>query len=498
MHAAVGDTLTIRGRYFKRGLYRNSVVFRRDGGRALFVKAQLATTKLIQVKVPAKLAQLLEVKNGGPVAGRFRLRVLAERLGKRFTPNATSPVISPARTPGAPSGPPVLGNLGGSPAPTAPPPVVTTPEADCDGDGMANSVDTDDDNDLLPDTTESQLGLDPCNADTDGDKVEDGYEYQSAKDLNDDEYQDPNQYAPYPGNRPYPNPLFKDAGVDYDGDSLTLGEEFSLWKRYGTRSLGTLLYSDGEAYSLSARLGGTGRRRPTMPAVNYPKNVAFMDWARGNGYEPVMLAVAEPWHDPANQALFDLRDDNRDGSVSDPLAPGSQPIDFTATPLPTGYLYSEATAYDLDHDGWISDDERDEDGDGLTNYDEFRGRMQPAYWNGCYASEAPYPVPYAGTSPLDADTDGDGVLDGADDQDHDDVPNLDELSRRDASGRPLQGRCKKGSGAVADPAPEKGFVNPFNPCLPYWDSRTCTRHPAFDHAPAPFSMDAQDIYYVFN
>ena len=35
---------------------------------------------------------------------------------------------------------------------------------------------------------------------------------------------------PYPEKRPYPNALFADADTDYDGDSLTLGEEFSLWQ----------------------------------------------------------------------------------------------------------------------------------------------------------------------------------------------------------------------------------------------------------------------------
>ena len=35
---------------------------------------------------------------------------------------------------------------------------------------------------------------------------------------------------------------------------------------------------------------------------------------------------------------------------------------------------------------------------------------------------------------LQADSDGDGVLDGADDQDHDDIPNVMEMSRNAASG----------------------------------------------------------------
>ena len=41
----------------------------------------------------------------------------------------------------------------------------------------------------------------------------------------------------------------------------------------------------------------------------------------------------------------------------------------------------------------------------------------------------PLPVPTPARTLDDADTDGDGVRDGADDQDHDDVPNLMELSR---------------------------------------------------------------------
>ena len=58
-----------------------------------------------------------------------------------------------------------------------------------------------------PTTSRPRSGSNPCNLDTDGDGVDDGFEYQSAKDLNDDEYQNPNQFLPYPGKRPYPNPL---------------------------------------------------------------------------------------------------------------------------------------------------------------------------------------------------------------------------------------------------------------------------------------------------
>ena len=41
------------------------------------------------------------------------------------------------------------------------------------------------------------------------------------------------------------------------------------------------------------------------------------------------------------------------------------------TTRPTGdQQHAERTYWDLDRDGFVSDDERDEDADGLTNYDE--------------------------------------------------------------------------------------------------------------------------------
>ena len=49
-------------------------------------------------------------------------------------------------------------------------------------------------------------------------------------DLNNDDYQHVNYVAPFPGKTPYPNPLFTDANIDYDGDGLDLGDEYKLWK----------------------------------------------------------------------------------------------------------------------------------------------------------------------------------------------------------------------------------------------------------------------------
>ena len=55
MTLSIGQTLEIRGKYFIRGRNKNSVAFKRDGGKAVFVKAKVGTTKLLRVTVPTKL-----------------------------------------------------------------------------------------------------------------------------------------------------------------------------------------------------------------------------------------------------------------------------------------------------------------------------------------------------------------------------------------------------------------------------------------------------------
>ena len=506
MTVAVGETLEIRGRNFVRGRNKNTVVFRRDGARAVFVKAQVGTAKLLRVTVPDKLQEFFGLRNGEPVSTRFRIRVLSKKFSKSFTSMSRSPLVLPPR-------PPV----------TTPP--AAEPDGDCDGDGLLNKADSDDDNDalddatekslgldvckgdtdgdevpdrfefdcdrngvlnrdqadddsdLLDDTTETQIGTDPCSADTDGDGAEDGYEYQSARDLNDDEFQDPNTYLPYPGKRPYPNPLFADSGVDYDGDSLTLFEEQELWKytytttKTDTRTLTDMSYSDGRQYSRS-RLIASGahanRHEPTLAADGYDKHEQFLAWTRAAGYRNVQLDEGFPWwaHDLVRNS-YGLFDVDRSGFESN----------------------SERNYFDFDLDGYLSDDERDEDADGLTNFDEAHGAMLPGYWSSCYEIEKPYYVSYAGTSVVDGDSDGDGVLDGADDQDHDDIPNLMELSRLAAS-HYFDGKSECHPIDDLDPkAPRHpdayGRVNPFNPCLPAVWSRTCTTHPSEDSG-APF------------
>lgn len=356
----IGSDLTIVGRHFLPGKGRNTVVFLREGAPAVFLKAGRATRTRMTVRLTSKLGRYLIGRNNGEQGPtRFRLRVLSQRFGASFTPRKLSPVVLPHEQPrGEPreAGPPApvcsLATAGAA------------PQADADGDALVNAL-------------ELQIKTDPCAADSDGDAIPDGYEYESALDYN-------TRALPYPGKRPYPNPLDpSDANTDYDSDGLTLSDEHAAWVLYG-RSSFPLLYSDGTQTS-----GG-----------------------------PVQVTPATRWAD-------------------------------------------------MNRDGFLTDDEKDVDGDGLTNWDEAHGRMTPPWWIAAFPSEAPYPLPYLQTIWLDPDTDGDTLVDGLDDVDEDGYANAAEVDRI-SSGL---------------------WVQPFNPCLPDPESRTCALHPPFENPYPPFRLN---------
>ena len=349
LRLGVGETLTIRGKNFRPGKNRNWVVFQRARARAVFVPVDTATATKLTFVVPAKLLPFLARRGGQSVPTRFSLRVLSRRFARQATPRRLSPVIGPVpagKKPPAQTGDCING-------------VPTGRAADSDRDGLSDSL-------------ERTLKTNPCNADSDLDGVTDGYEYESALDLN-------SKALPSPSKRPYANPLYADAGVDYDGDGLTLMDEFSAWVRYGGARF-PLTYSDG-----------TQNTR------------------------------------------------------------GPQPV-----PPSAPYL-------DLNGNGSLSDDERDVDGDGLGNWVEAHGPLSSqAWWSAIYGAEQPYGVSFAGTDWLDADTDGDALVDGLDDQDHDGYNNITETRRGPY------------------------WVNPFNPCLPDPNSPTCSLHPPVDSPWPPF------------
>jgi hypothetical protein len=234
--------------------------------------------------------------------------------------------------------------------------------------------------------------------------VQDGFEYQSALDLNRTVLQGARPPIPYPGKRPYPNPLFPDGGTDFDGDGLTETDEHGLWLKYGNHAF-PLNYSAGMQTTV-----------PT-PAPTTPE-LLQLDTAGGGG--------------------------NR-------------------------------------NDGWLSDGERDADGDGLGNWDEAHGRMTPDWWPATFSGKPPtkketrYTITWPATELTDPDSDGDGVLDGPDDQDHDGLSNQFEVAR------PYNWLTTYVSEEFTGAPPNPwARVDPFNPCKPVW-STTCHEHPPFDY-----------------
>jgi hypothetical protein len=125
----------------------------------------------------------------------------------------------------------------------------------------------------------------------------------------------------------------------------------------------------------------------------------------------------------------------------------------------------EQANLDMDGDLNLTDDERDADNDGLSNIVEVTTQGKLKWWEAAYKLEKPYGWRVFGeTSAIDPDSDGDGVLDGADDQDVDGYDNFVEMQLNRSRSTFL--------------------VNPFNPCLPDPYSRTCGRYVPLDASSA--------------
>jgi hypothetical protein len=407
MRLEVGETLTIRGRNFRAKKGRNTVIFKAPGGRTAFAKPRSATRRKLVVKVPASVARLLTVKDGKQRPTRLRLRVLAGAFSA-FTRRRLSPVVLTvgANTPG--------GGVEGKPQ------VVCNKSADHDGD-------------LLTNADEIEHGTDPCLADTDGDGATDGWEFYSAKDLN-------LKAVPYPGKRPYPNPLDpEDLQYDFDGDGLLAREEYRAWV-YTGRSFDPARLSGGDLES----------------ALGYSDGTQFSRTSE--------IPLGPDWRGPAYG-----------------LPAPAQPFPET---------------YDLHKDPVWRDDERDADRDGLANWLESeRGPRDAKWWAGFWAQDLykiePWPAklatcddqaagsfseqrPFAALDLANPDVDGDKLLDGEDDQDNDDFSNIVETYETvvdlDANGQTACGYAWIPSIALGG---EERVVNAFNPCAPSRDSRSC-------------------------
>src|SRR5205814_1095403 len=89
---------TITGKGFRSGKNKNTVVFKRAGQRAVFVKAESATTTKITLHVPLKLQAYMPVLDNQPAPGVFAIRIISKRFGQKFTGKKLSPTVGPAGT----------------------------------------------------------------------------------------------------------------------------------------------------------------------------------------------------------------------------------------------------------------------------------------------------------------------------------------------------------------------------------------------------------------
>jgi hypothetical protein len=435
MRVSVGNLITITGSHFKAHRLKNTIIFRGPDGRTAFAKPRRATARKLVVRVPAAVARLLNVAHSKQRPTRMKLRVLSGQFSK-FTSRRLSPVITAVGDGDGGGG----GGGGGTPT-------VCNSSADHDGD-------------LLPNSLELAIGTDPCLADTDNDQMSDGWEYYSAKDLN-------IKAVPYPGKRPFPNALDPSDGApagvkfspyDFDGDGLTSLEEYRAWR------------ITGSSFDAS-KVGGLDLQSP-------------LGYSDGTKYSRSDETPTVPLWKSADYGL--------------PNPPQTFP-----------------DTYDLHGDAAWRDDERDADRDGLSNWlESARGPGHASYWPGywkvpersidpwkktAYVCGAPGEYeqrpgeydqrPFADLDLADPDVDGDTLLDGEDDQDNDDFTNITELYEvvYDLDGNGAGGVnpawCGiKGPGWIPSIAfgGQDSAINPFNPCAPNPDSRTCPPYIPFD------------------
>ena len=352
LKANVGQKLTVLGKYFRKGK-KTRVFFLRQGGGVTSATPDYATKTRLVVTIPDTITPLLRSTT---TRTKFQIRLLTSRYGDP-TKKSESPLIGRASTSGGGTGGGGSGNPG---------------EGDCDGDSIKNKDEADDDNDLIMDGVEvGTTHTDPCKPDTDGDTISDGYEWQAAKDMNNTTpFNVPDAARPYPGKKPWPNPLDPtDRGIDHDGDGLAMDDEYQLFRFYGSHKF-PLNYSDGLQISQNV-LAPAAAVRWYMDMngdglLSDDERDADGDWL-GNWDEKYGRMTAAWW------------DDTYSGE-NDTKKESHYPNVMTATPL----KWEETSPTDPDTDGdTVADGADDQDYDGLSNAFEIE---RPPLWNLIYVS----------------------------------------------------------------------------------------------------------------
>jgi hypothetical protein len=241
----------------------------------------------------------------------------------------------------------------------------------------------------------------------------------------------PNAARPYPGKKPWPNPLDPgDKFIDHDGDGLSMSDEYQLFRFYGTHKF-PLNYSDGLQKSQHV-LAPTALTRLYMDINGdgiLSDDERDADGDNLGNWDEAYGAMTATWWDNTYSGQGGGK---KESHYSDGMGAGLK------------WLETSLTDPDSDGDG-INDGDDDQDHDGLSNAFEIE---RPPFWEWTYVS----------VGPANAHN---GVLQTVDQQQAIDAFN---------SVAPFD---------ILAPNPW-ARVHPYNPCKPVW-SKTCHLHPPFGY-----------------
>ena len=101
--------------------------------------------------------------------------------------------------------------------------------------------------------------------------MDDGFEFRSARDINQDS-------LPFPGKRPFNNPLDPtDANDDYDSDGLSSHEEFLAWAHAPANPRASILQAFYNDHVRAPAFSGPYDGRPTFGGHTLPLNYSDGD-----------------------------------------------------------------------------------------------------------------------------------------------------------------------------------------------------------------------------
>ena len=315
--------------------------------------------------------------------------------------------------------------------------------------------DSDHDNDLLSNSLELAIGTDPCLADTDNDQMSDGWEYYVGQGPEHQGRAVPRQAAVPERARPLGRRAAgaRSSPYDFDGDGLTTLEEYRAW-RY-----------TGSSFDAS-KAGGTDLESP----LGYSDGTKFSRLER----DAERAALARPQLRPAAPAQ-----PSRARTTSTATARGAT---TSATPTPTGSPTGSSPRAVPASRRLVDRLLGSTSGiDGGAVGQRSRPRLRPGVRllrPSVRSRSSTWPTPTSTATRL---------LDGEDDQDNDDFSNITELYEvgydLDGDGRRSDRAALMHLPASIDPSIDSrrgsGRINPFNPCAPDPNSRTCQDYMPF-------------------